>query len=152
MSPGAVVPGPSAVAAAASPPVLDENAGLSEAAARKIDLTWAVAVVGGIGLLFLLLSLVRGVSVPVMLALAIAYALNPVVGFLQGRGLKRGVATAVVFFALAVTLSGFVLYLIPVFRAEAAKLPEFVEAAGVQVAPWVERTFGIAARPVTASV
>lgn len=148
MSPGASAPTEAVVPTTATtvpmgPVAADENSGLPEALARKIDLGWAAGVVGGIGALFLLLSLVRGVSVPVMLALALAYALNPVVTALVKRRMPRTRATALVFAGLVVALTGFGLYLIPVFRDEAAKLPDFIRAAGVQLVPWVERTFGI---------
>lgn len=121
----------------------DENFGIDEPQARRIDLYWAGSVVLGIGLLFLTLSLVRGVSVPVMLALGLAYALNPIVTWLQKKRLHRTLATALVFAALVVAITGFALYLIPVFRDEAAKLPDFVKTAAVQLAPWFERTFGV---------
>ncbi|MBI3182246.1 MAG: AI-2E family transporter [Myxococcales bacterium] len=98
---------------------------------------------GAVAALFLVLSLFKGVAVPVLLALALAYSLNPVVSWLGARGLGRGLGTAAVFAAMALCLVGFVLYLIPVFRAEAQKLPEFFRRASSQLNPWVEARFGV---------
>ncbi len=137
-----VPPAAKEAAAAAAKPV-DENDGLSEVAARRIDLYWSGAMVGVLALLFFGLSLVRGVSVPVVLALITAYALNPVVSFLASKGLHRRWGTLIVFVAMLLVFVGFVLYLIPVFREQADKLPDFVKRASVQVVPWIQQTFGI---------
>lgn len=92
---------------------------------------------------FLVLSFFRGVAVPVLLALAVAHALNPVVSWLVSRGLGRALATAVVFGVLALCFAGFVLYLIPVFRSEARKLPDFFQRASTQLGPWIEARVGV---------
>lgn len=115
---------------------------LPEPEARRIDFIWAGATVGLLGAIFLLIAIFSGAAVPVLLSLALAYVLNPVVTFLQRRGVERTWATVAVFFGLAVMFAGFVVYLIPVVREEAAKLPDFFKAASKQVIPRLEAAFG----------
>ncbi len=137
-----VVAAPAEVAVKAAEDASD-NHGLAEVDARRIDLYWSGGMVAGILLIFLTLSLVKGVSMPVLLALAMAYALNPIVTWLSTKRVKRTLATALVFAFLAVAFVGFSLYLIPTLGAQAAKLPSFLKAAATQLIPWVETTFSI---------
>lgn len=137
-APAPVVPVPVAVAQPR-----DENEGLSEADARRVDFTWAAAMLAGVALVFLTLSLVRGVAVPVVFSLALAYALNPLVTYLARKGVKRTLGTALVFAAGVAVLFGLVMYLIPVFREQADRLPQFFKQASTELFPWVERQFGI---------
>jgi predicted PurR-regulated permease PerM len=116
---------------------------LPEQEARRIDFAWALAMVAGLLGLFGLLSIFSGVAVPVLLALAMAYVLNPVVSALERRGLERTWGTVSVFAAMAAVLVGFVLYLVPVLRSEAARLPLFFREASAQLGPRVEAAFGI---------
>ena len=114
-----------------------------EEAARRIDLTWSLVMVGALGLVFGLLAVFGGVAVPVLLALTGAYVFNPVVSALERRGLgPRTGGTLVVFGGCTLALVGAVLYLIPVFQEEAAKLPEFFRQASTRVNPRVESLLG----------
>ena len=115
---------------------------LSEAQARRVDFAWAVGMVGALGLVFALLSVFGGVSVPVLLALAIAYVLNPFVTALERRGVARTLGATAVFGVGALVMGGVLLYLVPVFRAEAAKLPDFFLQASQRVVPQVEALVG----------
>ncbi|MFL5320254.1 MAG: AI-2E family transporter [Myxococcaceae bacterium] len=116
---------------------------LPEDVARRIDFIWAGAMVGGLGVVFLLLSLSHGVAVTVSLSLASAYVLNGPVTWLAKKGWSRTLATASVFFALTLLMTGVVLYLIPVFRDEAAKLPDFFRTAGATLVPHIESALKI---------
>ena len=123
------------------PPDVD----LPEAEAWRIDLVWAGAMVVGLGAVFLLIGVFSGVAVPVLLALATAYVLNPAVSWLERRfRIARAWGAVAVFFALALLATGFVLYLIPVFRTEAEKLPDFFRAASTQIVPKIEAVLGVA--------
>ncbi|WP_257450715.1 AI-2E family transporter [Archangium lipolyticum] len=115
---------------------------LSEAEARRVDFAWSLGMVGSLALVFALLSVFGGVAVPVLLALATAYVLNPIVTVLERRGLNRTLGTGVVFTGSVLLMVGAVLYLIPVFREEAAKLPDFFVRASEQVVPQVETLLG----------
>lgn len=116
---------------------------LPEAAARRIDLTWSLVMVGTLGLVFGLLAVFGGVAVPVLLALTGAYVFNPVVCALERRGMSRTWGTTLVFGGCTLALVGAVLYLIPVFQEEAAKLPEFFRQASTEVIPRVESLLGV---------
>lgn len=116
---------------------------LSEPEARRADLYWAGGMVLLLGLVFVALMLFQGVGIPLLLALATAYTLNPVVTWLARGRMTRTLATACVFVALILLLGAFVLYLIPELRAQAEKLPLFLKDAAVRVLPWVEERFGI---------
>jgi predicted PurR-regulated permease PerM len=122
------------------PPDVD----LPEAEALRIDLIWAGAMVVAVGLVFLLIGVFAGAAVPVLLALATAYVLNPVVTWLEDRfRIGRTWGTLAVFLVLTLLATGFVLYLIPVFRQEAAKLPDFFRAASTQIVPKIEGVLGV---------
>jgi predicted PurR-regulated permease PerM len=116
--------------------------GLEEAEARRVDFVWSAVMVGMLGLVFALLSVFGGVAVPVLLALGGAYIFNPVVTALERRGLDRAWGTSAVFAGCTLFLTGAVFYLVPVFRAEAAKLPDFFVQASGQVVPRVEALLG----------
>nr|WP_233601916.1 AI-2E family transporter [Corallococcus sp. CA047B] len=124
------------------PPAGDPSA-LDEAAARRVDLVWSGAMVGSLALVFALLSVFGGVAVPVLLALTGAYAFNPVVTLLEKRGLDRTLGTSLLFVAGTLLMVGAGLYLVPVFRDEAAKLPGFFSRASTQVVPQVESLLGM---------
>ena len=115
---------------------------LSEADARRIDLWWSAAMVGSLGLVFALLSVFGGVAVPVLLALSGAYIFNPMVTALEKRGLNRTWGTTLIFLGGTLLMVGAVLYLVPVFREEAAKLPDFFRRGSTQVVPQVEALLG----------
>lgn len=121
----------------------EASSALPEEEARRIDLTWSLAMVGSLGLVFALLSVFGGVAVPVLLALTGAYVFNPVVTALERRKVERTWGTTIVFVGSTLALVGAVLYLIPVFREEAAKLPDFFSRASTQVVPRLEVLLGL---------
>jgi predicted PurR-regulated permease PerM len=120
-----------------------ENCGLPEAEARRIDFYWAGGVVASMALLFIAVSLMKGVAIPVFLALALAYVLNPLVTAIASKGPTRTFATVLVFAALSLLLYGVALYVIPVFSDQASRLPSFFKAASVQLVPWIETHFNV---------
>ncbi|AFE05836.1 hypothetical protein COCOR_04445 [Corallococcus coralloides DSM 2259] len=124
------------------PPPGDPSA-LDEAEARKVDFVWSGVMVGSLALVFALLSVFGGVAVPVLLALTGAYAFNPLVTLLEKRGMDRTWGTSILFFAGTLLMVGAGLYLVPVFRDEAAKLPGFFQRASTQVVPQVESLLGV---------
>ncbi|MBZ4373059.1 AI-2E family transporter [Corallococcus sp. AS-1-6] len=124
------------------PPPGDPSA-LDEAEARRVDFIWSGVMVGSLALVFALLSVFGGVAVPVLLALTGAYAFNPLVTLLERRGVDRTWGTSILFFAGTLLMVGAGLYLVPVFRDEAAKLPGFFQRASTQVVPQVESLLGV---------
>lgn len=135
-------------APAASAPALHavgagEPSALPEEEARRIDLTWSLVMMAALGLVFALLAVFGGVAIPVLLALAGAYVFNPLVTALERHRVNRTWGTTIVFAGCTLALVGAVLYLIPVFREEAAKLPDFFRRASTQVVPRVEALLGL---------
>ncbi|MFP2895302.1 AI-2E family transporter [Corallococcus sp. 4LFB] len=124
------------------PPAGDPSA-LDEAEARRVDFVWSGVMVGSLALVFALLSVFGGVAVPVLLAVTGAYAFNPLVTLLEKRGVDRTWGTSILFFAGTLLMVGAGLYLVPVFRDEAAKLPGFFQRASTQVVPQVESLLGV---------
>lgn len=122
---------------------MQEAEALPEEEARQIDLLWSLVMVGMLGLVFVLISVFGGVAVPVLLALTGAYVFNPLVTALERRKVSRTWGTTIVFVGSMLALAGAVLYLIPVFRDEAAKLPDFFRRASTQVIPRVEALLGL---------
>lgn len=120
-----------------------DPAALDEAEARRVDFIWSGAMVGSLALVFALLSVFGGVAVPVLLALTGAYAFNPMVTLLEKRGVDRTWGTSILFVAGTLLMVGAGLYLVPVFRDEAAKLPGFFQRASTQVVPQVESLLGV---------
>jgi predicted PurR-regulated permease PerM len=119
------------------------EATLSEEMGRRVDFFWSLSMVGSLGLLFLLLAVFQGVAVPVLLSLALAYVLNPVVTFLAQKGWSRAPATAAVFLGLILIIAAAVFYAIPVFKLEAAKLPHLFRRASGELVPRVEILLGV---------
>lgn len=128
----------------AAEPVPVEAGGLalSEAEARRVDLTWAGAMVALLVLVYVLLSVFSGVSVPVLLAVTVAYVLNPWVTRLQRRGVERTWGSALVFAGGTLLLLAFLLYLVPVLRDQALKLPGLISEALRRLVPRVEELVG----------
>lgn len=124
-------------------PPAPETPELPESEARRIDLAWSAGMVGALLLVFGLLSVFGGVAVPVLLALTMAYVLNPLVTWLERRKVDRTWGATLVFAGCTLALVGVVLYLIPVFREEAAKLPGFFRDASTQVVPRLEKLLGV---------
>lgn len=121
----------------------DAGTGLSEETARAVDLAWSAGMVLLVGAVFALLSWLPGVAVPVLLAAAAAYALDPLVVALCRRGLGRVWATGAVFLVGALLLGAGLTYAVPLFGAEARKVPGFLERVGTQALPQLEAALGV---------
>src|SRR5439155_23015040 len=75
----------------------------------------------------------RVVFAPIVLALVIVYLLNPLVTRLQHRGLRRGVAVAVLYVAFIAVVGAALAFLIPLIARQIAglidRLPTYIEDA-----------------------
>lgn len=94
---------------------------------------WAVVGILLLGYLVLrLLEQARVVMAPLLVALVIVYLLKPVVGWLERRGVPRGVGTAIAYFGVASILAGLSAVFGPVLFAQArdlaGELPTDLEA------------------------
>jgi predicted PurR-regulated permease PerM len=96
---------------------------------------------GGFGAFIVLLYLLRGILLPFVAGMAIAYFLDPVVGRLRRIGVSRLLSTAVItlsFFALMVVS---LVLLIPVIEDQivgfAHRVPDYINAVAGRVEPLV---------------
>ncbi|WP_376690521.1 AI-2E family transporter [Wenzhouxiangella sp. EGI_FJ10409] len=94
-----------------------------------------------------LLWLLGPVLTPFFISVLIAYMVNPIVGWLEDRRIRRDLAVAVVF-ALAFLLMVVVLLIVvPVLIREIAdffgRLPGYVDAFQQNALPWIEAQLGI---------
>jgi predicted PurR-regulated permease PerM len=108
-----------------------------------VDFAWSFAMLGATAVLFMLLSLLPGVSVPVLLGLMLCYALNPIVTRLERRGLSRSLGAGAVFGSAGAGLALALVYLLPTFRAQFIKLPDLIRQAGAEWVPRLEVRLGV---------
>jgi len=98
---------------------------------------WLVGLAGFVLLLYLL----RGVLLPFVAGMAIAYFLDPIAGRLQRLGLSRLMATAVITLAFFLTLVLGVVLLAPVIENQVVdfvrRVPEFADALVRRLDPLV---------------
>jgi predicted PurR-regulated permease PerM len=101
-------------------------------------LLWAA----GLALLCLLVYALRGILLPFVAGIAVAYALEPLAVRLERRGVPRGAAAAVlvlVFFALVVA---FLLLFVPVLQQQivgfAGRLPDYAAALQTRAETWFD--------------
>jgi len=72
-----------------------------------------VAAIGGLVLVVVLMYLLAGIFAPLLVALMLAYILNPVVCFLERRGLSRASAVRVIYLLLALAVTGIIAFGVP---------------------------------------
>lgn len=96
---------------------------------RRPDWRLAVTVAAGVGLGLLLVDLVQGVLVrlydvlvTLVVALFVSFAVEPAVKWLDDRGVRRGVGTALVFLAGLLLAVGFVAAMAPLVVDQATAL------------------------------
>jgi len=109
------------------------------APAVRVDLAWAAAVVVLTVLAFLLLHAVPGVALPVLLSLAIAWALDPLVDRFERRGWPRTAAILLLGFLLVVVIGAALAFLVPALIDQAVRLPDYLQAIGTRLLPLAER-------------
>lgn len=94
-----------------------------------------------------LLWLLGPVLTPFFISVLIAYMVNPIVGWLEGRRLRRDLAVAVVFGLAFLIMLVVLLIVVPVLIREVAdflgRLPGYVDAFQQNALPWIEAQLGI---------
>jgi predicted PurR-regulated permease PerM len=97
-------------------------------------------------LLYLAISTVWGVLLPVFISLLIAYLLDPLIDWFEARGVRRTLGIVVVIFFGIVFVTLFSLFLYPTFVEQIRQLvertPKMLETFRHDTIPWVEKTFG----------
>lgn len=99
--------------------------------------------VGGIVVFSLMIWLLKGILLPFILGLAVAYFLDPVVRRLEKHGMNRAVSTSIVllFFVAAFVMAAALAF--PVLREQfiafAAAAPGYIQKLHTMALPWIDR-------------
>lgn len=100
---------------------------------------WAAALV----VFGLLLWLLKGVLLPFIIGMAVAYFLDPVTRRLERAGMNRTMATSIVLLSFVAVFALGVALAFPVlqgqFIAFAEAFPAYIEKVKVMTAPWIEK-------------
>jgi len=106
---------------------------------------WLLATAAVAGVLFYLLG---SILAPFLFAAILAYVCNPLVDRLEKRKVPRTLGVVLVLLLLAGLFVALVLILLPLFQKEVAlfveHLPALVDWLKADLAPWLQRNFGIA--------
>jgi predicted PurR-regulated permease PerM len=96
---------------------------------------------GLLALLILAIVLLRGILLPFLVGMAMAYLLDPAADRLQRWGLGRTLATLVITASFTIVLLAVLLLVVPPLATQAAELagnlPGYLERLRASVAPWV---------------
>lgn len=96
--------------------------------------------------LLYLIHLLAAVLFPVFFSLIAAYLLNPLVGWLERRGIPRIAGIAVILTGFLALLGGFALVLYPAIRSQslrlAERLPELAVRTETIYLPWIAANLG----------
>jgi len=91
----------------------------------------------------LLLGLLSPILLPFVVGIAIAYFLDPIADHLEGRGISRGWATALILLTFFVAAATGLMLLLPLLQGQVLELavvvPGFVEWLRSHVEPYLER-------------
>jgi predicted PurR-regulated permease PerM len=126
--------GQAAVAAAEASRLALEQAGAEDQRAEtSASHPFRTGFLGGLGVLlayvtYLSLDTLRGTLIVIAVALLLAIGLDPAVGWMVRRGLKRGWAVAAVFLALLAALGGAIYAIVPPVVTELASFVQSVPA------------------------
>ena len=111
---------------AAAPRLIDPDDDAQRASARA-DFVWAGVIVGALGLTLALVKLLPRMAGPLLAALIVAYALDPLAERLSRGSISRARAVAGLFAAFVVVFGGLAVFLVPALITQAAKLPAYLE-------------------------
>jgi len=90
--------------------------------------------------LCLFVYLTRGVMLPFMAGLAIAYFLDPVTDVLEARKVPRGAATAIVLAGFFTLITGVLLAFWPILQAQIGSIAETLPKTIANLRPWLNET------------
>ncbi len=112
-------------------------------ARRETRWGWLVILLLGIGIVYL----ARSILIPFLLAFLLAYAFDPVVGFLERKKIRRSLAIWFVIILIAAALALFLLVVIPLIQEETTRaleqLPRYFEHVRTNLFPYLEQRFDI---------
>lgn len=105
--------------------------------ARKQLTYWSIAAAGSLALLWVL----GGVVLPFVIAMAIAYLLDPVADWLEGHGFSRVWATVTITAAAALVFAVALLLIVPVLIDQTLALIDTAPAIAGQLQTWAGEKF-----------
>ncbi|MFC9896770.1 AI-2E family transporter [Nocardia sp. NPDC127579] len=101
----------------------------------------AAATIGGLIFGFWALQRLQGLLTVLLVSLFLAFAIEPAVNWLAARGVKRGLATGVVFLALLLVVVGFVWTLGALLVDQVTTLVDNAPRYATDAVAWFNRTF-----------
>src|SRR5579885_2443311 len=110
---------------------------------RETRWGWLAILALGVGVVYL----GRSILIPFLIAFLLAYAFDPVVRFLERRGIGRFFAIWFVFTVIAAAFVLFLLVVIPIIQEEITRalvqIPGYLEHIRTDFLPYLERRFGV---------
>ncbi|MFW5740189.1 MAG: AI-2E family transporter [Myxococcota bacterium] len=106
-------------------------------------LMWLVGSLAFIAFIIWVLAQVPAVSIPLLLAMGIAYVLHPAVDWMARWGIGRTWAIVVLVGAMVTVLVVFGLIFVPVLIEQIRQLPEQIDAKFDKWSPWIEDTLKV---------
>lgn len=101
----------------------------------------------GLALFLIALYLLRGILLPFVAGMAVAYFLDPICDWLEQHGCSRSWATAIVSVGFAIVIIIALLLLAPLLQRQildfAGRLPGYIDAVTNRLLPWIQ---GVAER------
>lgn len=137
--PPAKAPRAPAAPAGAVPPEVRVSFGTADRWRRGV---WGLTILASLVAIVWLAAQVRSVTVPLLVAFAIAYILDPVVDWFEARRIGRTPAILLILLASLVVATALVLLLAPQVAREFAVLPEKLRQLVARAVPWISQTFG----------
>lgn len=99
-----------------------------------------------LGLYFLLKGLSE-VVIPLLISFLLAYLLDPIIDWFERRGVNRTVGVLILLAGVAVFVTAFIMFMIPLVGHEVAvfakRIPMYIARIQDDAIPWIERTFSI---------
>ncbi|VAX32311.1 hypothetical protein MNBD_NITROSPIRAE01-207 [hydrothermal vent metagenome] len=96
---------------------------------------------------FFALYLSKSILVPLLIALLLAYAFDPVVDVMEAKGLPRSAVIWTIFFAIVSSLFLIIIFIIPTVQDQFTKtfnqLPAYLTQLHKDVVPALEKRFGV---------
>ncbi|MCZ6782049.1 MAG: AI-2E family transporter [Proteobacteria bacterium] len=111
------------------------------------SIRWLIVGVATLGLILVLLWVLRGALTPLVVALTLAYLLDPVIDRFQAWHLPRGLAVLLLLGVALGALVSFALFVVPLMQQELAELaralPGYVDRLMQAIGPWLEENFDL---------
>ncbi|HET6346708.1 MAG TPA: AI-2E family transporter, partial [Myxococcota bacterium] len=104
---------------------------------------WWAAIVGLLALAVYTAAQVRTVTIPMLLSLTVAYALDPAVDRFEARGVSRTLAILILMAAFLVGSVTVVAVLGPQITEEVLQLPDKLRQLLFELRPWVRHVFKV---------